>query len=54
MPYTPSMLPIDPAIFSDAAIPEETKALNAKLIELLTPAPEWWDIVKTQLTEFVK
>lgn len=44
MPYTPSMLPIDPAVFSDAAIPEETKALNAKLIELLTPAPEWWDI----------
>lgn len=44
MPYSPSMLPIDPAIFSDDAIPAETKALNAKLIELLTPAPEWWDI----------
>lgn len=44
MPFPPPVLPIDPALFSDAAIPAETLALNAKLIELLTPAPEWWDI----------
>jgi acetyl esterase len=35
---------LDPALFSDAAISEETRALNAKLIEMLTGSPNWWEI----------
>jgi acetyl esterase len=35
---------LDPALFSDAAISEETRELNAKLIEMLTGAPNWWEI----------
>ncbi len=35
---------IDSALFSDAAIAEETRTLNAALIEMLTGTPNWWEI----------
>jgi len=35
---------IDSALFSDAAIAEETRSLNAALIEMLTGTPTWWEI----------
>jgi acetyl esterase len=44
MPIAPPTLPLDPALFADSAISDETRAFNAKLVELLTPMPEWWDI----------
>lgn len=35
---------LDPAVFSDDAIPEDTKQLNAALVALMKDMPEWWDI----------
>lgn len=35
---------LDPAVFGDAAISEETRAFNAMLVKLLTPMPEWWEV----------
>jgi acetyl esterase/lipase len=32
----------DPSWFADAAIDPATRALNAKMVELMTPLPEWW------------
>ncbi len=32
----------DPALFSDESISAETATLNARLVGLLTGAPEWW------------
>lgn len=34
--------PLDPALFRGDAVAEETRALNATLIKLMTPLPEWW------------
>lgn len=33
---------LDPAIFGDGAIPEETRQLNAGIIQMMAPMPEWW------------
>lgn len=35
---------LDPKLFTDAAIPDETKQLNAGIIALMKGMPEWWDI----------
>lgn len=35
---------LDPGLFTDAAIPDETKQLNAGIIALMKGMPEWWDI----------
>lgn len=35
---------LDPKAFSDAAIPEDTKQLNAAIIALMKDMPEWWNI----------
>jgi acetyl esterase len=35
---------LDPKLFTDAAIPDETKQLNAGIIALMKNMPEWWDI----------
>ncbi|MBS0643043.1 MAG: alpha/beta hydrolase [Proteobacteria bacterium] len=35
--------PFNPALFRDSAIPEDTAKLNAAMIELMTPLPEWWN-----------
>ena len=37
------MNPFDPKLYADAAASEETRKLNATLISLLTPLPNWWD-----------
>jgi len=34
----------DPALFSDDAIPPETRAANAAIIQAMTGMPEWWDV----------
>ena len=34
----------DPQLFSESAVSEETRKLNATLIGLLTPLPNWWDV----------
>lgn len=36
--------PLDPGPFADTAISEETRAFNKRLVKLLTPMPEWWDV----------
>ena len=38
------MNPLDPKLFSASAVSEETRKLNATLIGLLTPLPNWWDV----------
>ncbi len=43
MAFSPSIIPLDPAIFADSAISDETRNFNALLIKLMTPMPEWWD-----------
>lgn len=35
---------LDPVVFDPASIPNETRDLNASIIALMTPMPEWWDI----------
>ena len=35
---------LDPKLFTDAAIPEETKTLNAGIIALTKDMPNWWDV----------
>lgn len=35
---------LDPNLFTDAAIPDETKQLNAGIIALMKDMAEWWDI----------
>ena len=35
---------LDPKLFSDAAIPEETKTLNAGIIALTKDMANWWDV----------
>ena len=36
--------PFDPKLYGDAAISAETRALNASLVDIMTPLPNWWDI----------
>lgn len=35
---------LDPALFSDGAIPPETKSANDAIIKAMTGMPEWWDV----------
>ncbi len=35
---------LDPKLFSDGAIPQETKTANAAIIAAMTGMPEWWDV----------
>jgi acetyl esterase len=35
---------IDPSLFADAAIAQETRALNEGLVEMLNGTPNWWEI----------
>ncbi|MEZ5970484.1 MAG: alpha/beta hydrolase [Hyphomonadaceae bacterium] len=35
---------LDPQLFSDAAIPDETKQLNAGIIALTKDMPNWWEV----------
>jgi acetyl esterase/lipase len=35
---------LDPNLFTDAAIPEETKQINAGIIALTKDMPNWWDV----------
>ncbi len=44
MVFSPSILPLDPAVFADEAITAETRAFNELLVKLMTPMPEWWDV----------
>ncbi len=44
MALSPSILPLDPAVFADRAISDETRAFNDMLVKLMTPLPEWWDV----------
>lgn len=38
------MSEIDPALFDEAAIPAETLAINATIVELTKDLPNWWDV----------
>ena len=44
MAFSPSIVPLDPAIFADSAITDETRNFNDLLVKLMTPMPEWWDV----------
>ncbi len=35
---------LDPALFRETAISEETKGINAFIIDLMKGVPEWWDV----------
>ena len=35
---------LDPALFSKAAIAEDTATLNDALVGLMTGLPEWWNV----------
>lgn len=35
---------LDPKLFSDAAIPAETRSANAAIVAAMTGMPEWWDV----------
>lgn len=35
---------LDPALFSDDAIPPETRSANDAIIKAMTGMPEWWDV----------
>jgi acetyl esterase len=35
---------LDPKLFSDDAIPQETRSANAAIIAAMTNMPEWWDV----------
>jgi len=37
-------LKLDPALFGDAAISDETRAMNAAIVAAMKDLPEWWDI----------
>ncbi|HVZ09165.1 alpha/beta hydrolase [Rhodopila sp.] len=36
--------PLNPALFRDDAIAEDTAKLNQAMIALMTPLPEWWNV----------
>lgn len=38
------MTQLNPALFSDDAIPPETKAANAAIVAAMAGMPEWWDV----------
>ncbi len=42
MPFSPAIVPLDPALFADSAISPETKAFNEMLVKLMTPLSDWW------------
>lgn len=35
---------LEPSLFSDAAVPDDTKQINAAIIAAMTGTPEWWDV----------
>ena len=35
---------LDPKLFGDDAIPAETRAANAAIVQAMAGAPEWWDV----------
>lgn len=35
---------LDPKLFSDDAIPAETRSTNASIVQAMTGMPEWWDV----------
>ena len=43
--------PLNPELFAPSAVAAETRALNKKLIELMTPLPEWWDVGAERVRE---
>ena len=44
--------PFDPKLYGDAAISAETRMLNASLVAIMTPLPNWWDIGAEVTREF--
>jgi acetyl esterase/lipase len=38
------MTHLDPKLFSDDAIPQETKSANAAIVAAMTGMPDWWDV----------
>lgn len=42
---------LDPKLFSDAAIPEDTRALNAGIVELTKDMANWWDVGAAKVRE---
>ncbi|HST74903.1 MAG TPA: alpha/beta hydrolase [Acetobacteraceae bacterium] len=43
--------PLNPALFVASAVAPETRALNDKLVALLTGMPEWWDVGAERVRE---
>jgi len=42
------MSELDPALFDEAAIPADTRSLNAAITELTKDLPNWWDVGAAQ------
>ena len=43
--------PLDPALFTDAAIAPETRALNAQLLAVFAGIPDWWQVGAARVRE---
>jgi acetyl esterase len=41
----------DPKLFNDDAIPPETRAANAAIVQAMTGMPEWWDVGAQKVRE---
>ena len=35
---------LNPDLFRPDAVSEETRTLNAAIVQAMTPMPEWWDV----------
>ncbi len=42
------MTALDPSLFQAAAIPAETQAANAGIMEIAKDLPKWWDVGAAQ------
>jgi len=42
---------LDPALFSEAAIPAETRSVNLAIVKMMTGMAEWWDIGAAKVRE---
>jgi acetyl esterase len=42
---------VDPSLFSEDAIPEETRQLNETIAKLMAPMPEWWVVGAERVRE---
>ena len=49
---------IDPSLFSDEAVPADTRQINDAIVKAMTGMPEWWDVgaekVRAVVVEYLR